>query len=45
MQQHDPGSVVQYRNLEVKRLLADEAAALDEARKDMPDIGAEPLVK
>jgi hypothetical protein len=45
LQQHDPGSVVQYRNLAVKRLPADEAAALAEARKDMPDLGAEPLVK
>ena len=45
LQQHDPGSVVQFRNLMVKRLPADEAAALAEARKDMPDIGAEPLVK
>jgi hypothetical protein len=38
-QQHDPGSVVQYRNIMVKRLPADEKAALAEARKDMPDIG------
>jgi hypothetical protein len=45
LQQHDPGSVVQYRDLKVKRLSADEATALEEAKKDMPDIGAEPLVK
>ena len=45
LQQHDPSSVVQYRNLVVKRLSDDEAAALLEARKDMPDLGAEPLVK
>jgi hypothetical protein len=45
LQQHDPGSVVQYRNVVVKRLSADPAAALEEAKKDMPDIGTEPLVK
>ncbi len=45
LQQHDPGSVVAYRNVMVKRLPADAGAALAEARKDMPDIGAEPLVK
>jgi hypothetical protein len=45
LQQHDPGSVVQYRNLVVKRLPADEAAALKEALQDMPDLGADPLVK
>ncbi len=44
LQQHDPGSVVQYRNVQVKPLPDDEAAALEIARKDMPDIGAEPLV-
>jgi hypothetical protein len=38
LQQHDPGSVVQYRNLMVKRLPADEKAALAEAKKDMPDL-------
>lgn len=37
-QQHDPGSVVQYRKVMVKRLPADEKAAWAEARKDMPDI-------
>jgi len=45
LQQHDPGSVVQYRNVMVKRLPDDPAKALDEAKKDMPDIGKEPLVK
>jgi hypothetical protein len=45
LQQHDPGSVVQYRNVMVKRLSADAEAALVDARKDMSDIGAEPLVK
>lgn len=45
LQQHDPGSVVQYRNVMVKRLSADAEAALAEAKKDMPNIGAEPLVK
>jgi hypothetical protein len=35
LQQHDPGSVVHYRNLMVKRLPADEKAALAEAEKDM----------
>jgi hypothetical protein len=36
LQQHDPGSVVQYRNVQVKRLPADEKAALAEAVKDVP---------
>jgi len=45
LQQHDPGSVVQYRNVMVKRLPDDPVKALDEAKKDMPDIGKEPLVK
>jgi len=45
LQQHDPGSVVEYRNVMVKRLANDAAAALAEAKKDMPDLGAEPLVK
>jgi hypothetical protein len=45
LQQHDPGSVVEYRNVMVKRLSADAEAALAEAKKDMSDIGAEPLVK
>jgi len=38
LQQHDPGSVVQYRNLMVKRLPADEKAALAEAAKDLPGL-------
>ncbi len=37
-QQHNVGSVVQYRNVMAKRLPADEAKALAEAKKDMPDI-------
>jgi len=45
LQQHDPGSVVQYRNLMVKRLADDEKTALAEAKKDMADLGKEPLVK
>jgi hypothetical protein len=42
LQQHDDKSVVQYRNLMVKPLPADEQAALAEARKDMPDLAAKP---
>jgi hypothetical protein len=38
LQQHDPGSVVQYRNLKVKRLPADADAALAEAKKDVPQL-------
>lgn len=38
LQQHDPGSVVQYRNLMVKRLPADEKAAWAEAKKETPEI-------
>lgn len=45
LQQHDPGSVVNYRNVMVRPLPDDEAAALAIAKKDMPDIGTEPLVK
>lgn len=41
-QQHDPGSKVQYRNVMAKRLPADEKAALQEAKKDMPDIAVSP---
>ena len=37
-QQHNQGSEVQYRNVVVKRLPADEKAAWKEAKKDMPDI-------
>ncbi len=45
LQQHDPGSVVQYRNIVAKALPDDQAAALAIAKKDMPDLGADPLVK
>jgi hypothetical protein len=45
LQQHNDGSIVQFRNVVVKPLPDDEAAALAIARKDMPDVGAEPLVK
>jgi hypothetical protein len=45
LQQHDPGSVVHYRNVRVKPLPDDEAAALEIAKRDMPTIGTEPLVK
>lgn len=45
LQQHDPGSVVHYRNVMAKALPDDEAAALAIAKKDMPDLGTEPLVK
>jgi hypothetical protein len=45
LQQHDPGSVVQYRRVSVKPLPNDAAAALAIAKQDMPDIGKEPLVK
>lgn len=38
LQQHDPGSVVNYRKVMVKPLPNDATAALAEARKDMPDI-------
>ena len=38
LQQHNNGSVVMFRNLMVKRLPTDEAAALSIAKKDMPDI-------
>lgn len=38
LQQHDPGSVVEYRNVMVKPLPADEAAALAAAKQDMPDL-------
>ena len=42
LQQHDPGSVVQYRNLMVKRLPADETAAWAEAKQDLPDLPDQP---
>lgn len=37
-QQHNQGSEVQFRNVMVKRLPADEKAAWKEAKKDMPEI-------
>jgi 3-keto-disaccharide hydrolase len=37
-QQHNQGSVVMFRNPQVKRLPADEKAAWTIAKKDMPDI-------
>ncbi len=37
-QQHNEGSVVQYRKAMVKRLPDDENAAWTEAKKDMPDL-------
>ncbi len=45
LQQHDPGSVVQFRKVMAKRLPDDPETALAEARKDMPDLGTPPLVK
>jgi hypothetical protein len=45
LQQHDGGSVVTYRKVEVKPLPDDPTAALEIAKKDMPKIGTEPLVK
>jgi hypothetical protein len=44
-QQHDPGSHVEYRNVVVKRLPADEKAALQEAIKDVPEIAKSTPVK
>ncbi len=38
LQQHDPGSVVQYRNMMVKRLPSDEKAAWETVRKETPDL-------
>lgn len=38
LQQHNQGSVVEYRNLMVKRLPDDEKAALTAAKKDLPEI-------
>lgn len=38
LQQHDPGSVVQYKNLMVRRLPLDEKAAIAIAAKDTPDL-------
>jgi hypothetical protein len=42
LQQHNDGSVVSYRNVEVKRLPADPAEALEIAKKDMPGISDKP---
>ena len=41
-QQHNEGSVVEYRNVMVKRLPNDETAAWAEAKKDLPEISAGP---
>ena len=41
-QQHNEGSVVEYRNVMVKRLPDDEKAAWTEAKKDVPEIPLEP---
>jgi hypothetical protein len=41
-QQHNEGSVVEYRNVMVKRLPNDEKAAWTEAKKDAPEIPTEP---
>ncbi len=38
LQQHDPGSVVHYRNVEVKPLPDDAAAALAIVQKDLPEV-------
>jgi hypothetical protein len=38
LQQHNQGSVVQYRNLMVKRLPSDEKAAWAEVKKDIPEL-------
>jgi hypothetical protein len=38
LQQHDPGSVVQYRNVQVKRLPSDEKPAWQVVRQDLPDL-------
>ncbi len=45
LQQHDGGSVVHYRNVSVCPLPDDAVAALEKAKKLVPLIGAEPLVK
>ena len=38
LQQHDPGSVVLYKNVQVKPLADDPAAALAEVKKDLPEL-------
>src|SRR6266404_8758053 len=40
-QQHNEGSVVEYRNVMVKRLPNDEKSAWTEAKKDIPEISME----
>lgn len=45
LQQHNDGSIVNYRNVQVKPLPDDEAAALAIAKQDVPEIGTDPLVK
>lgn len=45
LQQHDPGSVVNYRNVRVMPLPDDENAALAQAKAAVPEIGQEPHVK
>lgn len=39
LQQHDPGSVVEYKNVMVRALPADPAAALAIAAKETPELG------
>ena len=43
LQQHNDGSVVEFRNAMVKRLPADETAAWAEGKEDMPDLPAAPV--
>jgi hypothetical protein len=38
LQQHDPGSVVLYKNVQVKPLPDDEKAALEIVKKDLPEL-------
>ncbi len=45
LQQHDPGSVVHYRNVAVIPLPDDPAAALAIVAKHLPTLGSDPLVK
>jgi hypothetical protein len=42
LQQHNDGSVVEFRNAMVKRLPPDETSAWAEAKKDMPDLSDTP---
>ena len=41
-QQHNEGSVVEFRNVMVKRLSNDEKAAWTEVKKDIPEISTTP---